>query len=157
MFDTLLDEVKQRRKVLLSGMDIEDHIALPDIITDDVNNATPGFYFGAAEQNGLKGYEDLLFELILDNPKLGPTYVTTGADGKLAPNRSACVQFLTEMESIRSLLGTLVFICSGSPYRGTEFATTCIRNLPGGNIRNARFIGGNIALVSGYSKTSFSV
>ena len=90
MFDTLLDEVKQWRKVLLSSMDIDEHIILPDIITDDVNTIL-GFYFGATEQNGLKGYEDLLFKLTLDNPKLGPMYMTAGADGKLVPNRSGCV------------------------------------------------------------------
>jgi len=157
MFYTLLDEVRQRRAALLPGIDLEDHIQLPDTIIDEVNNPSPGFYFGDVGENNLKEYEDLLFKLVLDDPQLGTTYVTATEGGRLVPNREQCLRFLKEMESIRSILGTLIFICSGSPYRGTEFATTCIRNLPGGNIRNAKFIMGNLALVSGYNKTSFSV
>lgn len=157
MFYLLLDEIKKRRTELLHGIDLEKHVQLPDIITDEVNNNSPGFYFGDVEENNLKEYENLLFKLLLDDPQLTSEYLVVTADGGLAPNRKKCLVFLREMESIRSVLGTLIFICSGSPYRGTEFATTCIRNLPGGNVRNARFVGGNIALVSGYNKTSFSV
>lgn len=156
MFYILLDEVKKRRTELLHGIDLEKYIQLPDIIVDEVNNNSPGFYFGDVEENNLKEYENLLFKL-LDDPQLTSEYLIVTADGGLAPNRKKCLRFLREMESIRSVLGTLIFICSGSPYRGTEFATTCIRNLSGGNVRNARFVGGNIALISGYSKTSFSV
>lgn len=157
MFYSLLDEIKQRRMALLPGIDVEQYVQLPDVIVDEVNNPSPGFYFGDIKENNLKQYEDLLFRLVLDHPQLGPKYLTTSKDGKPVPNRAVCLNFLNEMESIRSILGTLIFISSGSPYRGTEFATTCIRNLPGGNIRNAKFILGNLALVSGYNKTSFAV
>ena len=157
MFYTLLDEIQERRAALLPGINIEQHINLPDIITDDPNNSSPGFYFGDVEANGLKKYEDLLTDLIMNDPELGPKYLMVGKGEELIPNRKACLTFLQEMESIRSILGTLIFICSGSPYRGTEFATTCIRNLPGGNVRNAKFVFGGLTLVSGYNKTSFSV
>ena len=154
MFYSLLNEIKQRTTALLPGIDLEEHIQLPDYIVDEVNNPSPGFYFGDIEENDLKKYETLLFKLVLDNPELGPKYLTVGEGGKLITNRVACLNFLKEMESIRSILGTLIFICSGSPYCGTKFATTCIRNLPGGNVRNAKFIMGNLALVSGYNKTT---
>ena len=155
MFHTLLNEIKQQRMVLLSGIDLEQHIQLPGTITDEVNNTSPGFYFGDIEANGLKGYKDLT--LILDDPQLRPKYLTVAPNGDLVPDRVKCLEFLHKMESIQSVLGTLIFICSGSPYHGTEFTTTCIRNLPGGNIRNAKFISGSLVLVSGYNKNSFSV
>lgn len=157
MFHSLLDEIKHRRAKLLSGIGLEQHIQLPDTITDQINNNSPGFYFGDVEENGLKKFENPLFTLILDDAKLGKEYMEITQDGKPAPKRAACLHFLEEMEAIRSLLGTLIFMCSGSPYRGTEFATTCIRNLPGGNVRNAKFTMGNLALTCRYNKTSFSV
>jgi len=154
MFHSLLDEVKRRMAALFPGVDLEQHIKLPDHIVDEVNNPSPGFYFGDVEENNLKEYEGLLFKLVLDDPTLGPKYLTTTEDGRLVPNRATCLHLFKEMELIRSIIAILIFICSGSPYRGTEFATTCIRNLPGGNIRNAKFMMGNLALVSGYNKTS---
>ena len=156
MFYGLLDEVKQRRTRLFSEIDLEEYIELPSIIYDEVNNTTPGFYFGDVKENNLKQYENLLHSL-LDNPQWGEKYLILTKDKKITPKVVACREFLKEMESIRSIIGTLIFLCSGSPYRGTEFATTCIRNLPGGNIRNARFMSGDLTLISGYSKTSFSV
>ena len=154
MFYSLFNKIKQRWTVLLSGIDLEQHIKLPDTIVDKINNTSPGFYFGDIEANHLKEYENLLFKLILDNPQLGPQYLTTANNGDLAPNRAGYLKFLHEMESIQSVLGTLIFICSGSPYRRTKFATMCIWNLPGEKVRNARFVAGNIVFVSGYNKTS---
>ena len=157
MFYGLLNEVKERRTRLLSGIDLEKHVKIPSTICDEVNNTTPGFYFGDVKENNLKKYENLLHTLLLDDPKWSETHMAITKDNRITPKVAACYRFLKEMESIRSIIGTLIYICSGSPYRGTEFATTCIRNLPGGNIRNARFMSGELTLVSGYNKTSFAV
>ena len=134
MFYSLLNKIKQRWTALLSSVDLEQHIKLLDTIIDKINNTSPGFYFGDIKANHLKEYENLLFELILDDPQLRPQYLTMANNGDLVPNRAGCLKFLYKMESIWSVLGTLIFICSGSPYHGTEFATTGIRNLPGGNV-----------------------
>ena len=110
MYYSLLDEIKQRIAALLPGIDLEQHIQLPNYIVDKVNNLSPGFYFGDVEENDLKKYENLLFKLVLDDPKLGPKYLTTKGGGELVANRAACLHFLKEMESIRSILGTLISV-----------------------------------------------
>lgn len=157
MFYSLLDEVKQRRNRLLFGIDLEEYVELPHTISDQVNNRTPGFYFADIKENNLKQYEDLLHRLLLDDPKWAAKFVVVTKDGEMVPKVEMCRKFLKEMESIRSIIGTLIYLSSGSPYRGTEFATTCVRNLPGGNIRNVRFMSGSLTLISGYNKTSPSV
>lgn len=157
MFYRLLDEVKQRRTKLLFGIDLEKHVELPGTICDEVGNMTPGFYFGDIKENNLKRYEGLLHRLLLDDPKHADEFMVRTKDKKVVPKVDACRRFLKEMESIRSIIGTLIYLCSGSPYRGTEFVTTCIRNLPGGNIRNVRFMSGALTLISGYNKTSLAV
>lgn len=100
MFYSLLEEIKQRRTALLSGIDVEQHIQLPDVVIDEVNSSSPRFYFGDVEENNLKGYENLLFTLILDDPQMKQKYITIAKDGKPGPNRAACLHFLNEMESI---------------------------------------------------------
>jgi hypothetical protein len=46
IFHKLLNEIKQKRKELLMGIDLEEIVKVPDTILDEPNNSTPGFYFG---------------------------------------------------------------------------------------------------------------
>jgi len=157
MFHKLLDEIRERRKKLLEGIDLETIIQVPNDLLDEPNNISPGFYFGDVKENQLKGYETILSKLILSHPSLGKKLGTVTAEGKLVLNHTWCFEFLQEMESIRSLLGTLLHISTSGPYRGTEYAATCLRNTPEGNSRNIKAIYGRLCIVSGYNKTSSAV
>ena len=154
MFHKLLDEIRERRKQLLEGIDLETIIQVPNELPDEPNNISPGFYFGDVKENQLKGYETILSELILNHHSLGKKLGTVTAEGKMILKHNWCSNFLKEMESIRSLLGTLLHISTSGPYRGTEYAATCLRNTPEENSRNIKAIYGRLCIVSEYNKTS---
>jgi hypothetical protein len=155
MFHQLLDSIQQRRRKLLGGFELEDQVKIPDILVDEPDNENPGFYFGDVQQNGLKKYEMLLINVVFGE-KLEGVY-GTAVDGKLKLNIPKCKKFLEEVADIRSELGTLLHICTSGPYRGTEYAASCIRNTMNGNPRNVKAILGRLCLVSGYNKTTLSV
>lgn len=155
MFHSLLDEIKERRKKLLMGIDLEELVKYPqDALVDEPDNFTPGFYFGDIPQNKLKHYEGLLVKVIFEHQEMRRKYGTVTSDGKFVLNHPSCYKFLEEVAHIRSMLGTLLHICTPGPYRGTEYAATCIRNAANGNIRNVKVIFGRLCFVSGYNKTS---
>jgi hypothetical protein len=154
MFHKLLDEIKERRKALLMGIDLEGLVTYPDILVDEPDNITPGFYFGDIPQNHLRHYDQTLAKLIFGHQEMSRKYGMVTSDGKLVLNHPSCYRFLEEVALIRSALGTLLHICTSGPYRGTEYASTCIRNTADGNPRNVKVIFGRLCLVSGYSKTS---
>ena len=154
IFHKLLDEIKDRWKALLMGVDLEEMITVPDALLDEPDNLTPGFYFGDVPHNNLKQYEETLVKLIFGDPSLQGKYGTMTPQGVLELNQPACYEFLTEVASIRSALGSLLHISTPGPYRGTEYAATCIWNTVDGNIRNMKAVMGKLCLVSGYNKTS---
>ena len=139
------------------GIDLETMIKVPGTLFDEPDNTTPGFYFGDVPRNNLKRYEKLLSEVIFGTPQLQQKYRTVTSGGLLELNRPRCYSFLQEAALIRSKLGSLLHIATAGPYRGTEYATTCIRNTVNGNSRNVKAVLGKLCLVSGYNKTSFAV
>lgn len=157
MFHGILDSIKQRRKELLGGIDLEELVRIPDALIDEPDNQTPGFYFGKVKRNKLQCYEKLLAKLIFGNKQLKREYGTVTAEGTLVLNQPRCHRFLREVAMLRSELGTLLHICTSGPYRGTEYAASCIRNTVNGNPRNVKAILGRLCLVSGYNKTTSSV
>ena len=157
MFHKLLEEIKEQRKRLLMGLDLEELITYPDVLVDEPDNLIPGFYFGKIPQNNLKDYEQTLAKLIFRHPEMSRKYGTVMLDGRLALNHPACHKFLEEVASIRLVLGTLLHICTSGPYWGTEYAATCVQNTANGNVQNVKVIFGRLCLVSGYNKTSTSV
>ena len=156
MFHALLDDIKQQRKEMLMGIELEDCVKMPDILLDDPDNDNPGFYFGNVPENELKCYENLLHKIIWGREDFVGKYGTVEGN-KLVLNKPMCYKFLEEAQSLRAKLGTLLHISTSGPYRGTEYTTTCIRNTVNGNVRNVKVILGNLCLVSGYNKTSFAV
>ena len=46
MFHTLLDDIKYQRRALLKGIELEDEVEIPDVLVDEPDNDTYGFYFG---------------------------------------------------------------------------------------------------------------
>lgn len=156
MFHGLLDSLRQRRKELLGGVDLEE-LRFPDTLVDEPDNQTPGFYFGKVEQNGLKDYEELLGQLVFGPGPLEGEYGTVSLEGKLVLDLPKCYRFLEEATILRSKLGSLLHICTSGPWRGTEYAASCIRNTVNGNPRNVKAILGKLCLVSGYNKTMLSV
>ena len=125
MFYTLLDEIKEWRKSLLMGIDLEEQIRYPKTLVDELDNFTPGFYFGNIPWNKLKRYEQTLTKLIFGHP---------GMSGKFILDHLNCCKFLEESASIHSALGTLFHTCTSGPYQGTEYVATCIQNTMNGNI-----------------------
>ena len=157
MFHKLLDSIQQRRQALLRGIDLEGLVIIPDALVDEPDNQTPGFYFGKVQRNELKRYEKLLAKIIFGDGWFQGEYGTVTAEGRLLLNQPKCRKFLEEAAVLRSELGTLLYICTAGPYRGSEYATTCIRNTVNGNPRNVKAILGRLCLVSGYNKTTSSV
>jgi len=157
MFHGLLDSIREKRKTLLKGIDLEELVTVPDVLVDEPDNRTPGFYFGKVPKNNLKGYERLLANLIFGHKLLKGEYGTLTAGGELKLNLPKCREFLEKVAILRSELGTLLHICTSGPYRGTEYAASCIRNTANGNSRNIKAILGRLCLVSGYNKTTSSV
>lgn len=157
MFHGLLDSHRKSRKELLGGIELEELIRIPDNLVDEPNNQTPGFYFGKVPQNKLKRYEGLLAKIIFGHESLKGEYGTVTAEGTLMLNHFKCRKFLEEAAMLRSKLGTLLHICTSGPYRGTEYAASCIRNTANGNPRNIKAILGRLCLVSGYNKTTSAV
>ena len=102
MFYTLLDFIKEWRKSLLMGIDLEEQT-----LVDELDNLTPGFYFGNIPWNKLKCYEQTLTKLIFGHP---------GMSGKFILDHLNCCKFLEESASIHSALGTLLHICTSGPY-----------------------------------------
>ena len=74
--------------------------------------------------------------------------------GNLVLDHLRCYKFFEEVALIQSAHGTLLHICTSSPYWGTEYAATCVWNTADGNIQNVKVIFGRLYLVSGYNKTS---
>jgi hypothetical protein len=157
MFHEILDYIQQKRKELLGGIDLEELVSIPDELIDEPDNQSPGFYFGKVQYNNLERYEKLLTRLIFGHPKLKGKYGTVTAEGTLLLDQPKCHKFLEEVAALRSKLGTLLHICTSGPYRGTEYAASCIRNTINGNPRNVKAILGRLCLVSGYNKTTSSV
>ena len=156
IFHKLLDEIKEKRKELLMGIDLETIIKVPDTLFDEPGNLTPGFYFGDVQRNNLKRYEKTLAGIIFGDPRFQGKYAIV-SEGVLELDQPMCRKFLEEVASIRSLLGSLLHVATSGPYRGTEYITTCIRNTVDGNTRNVKAVLGKLCLVSGYNKTSFAV
>jgi hypothetical protein len=156
MFHKLLDEIKERWKDLLMGIDLEKLIKIPETLFDEPDNAAPGFYFGHDPRNDLQQYEETLGRVILGTPQLREKYCTISGD-VVNLNYQMCLKFLQETAAIRSALGTLLHIITSGPWRGTEYSIACIRNTVHGNPRNVKAIAGKLCLVSGYNKTSFAV
>lgn len=157
MFCGLLDAIQEQQKALLMGIDLEGLVTYPTVLIDEPDNLTPGFYFGDIPQNNLGCYEETLARLIFGHQEMSRKYGTITSDGSFVLNHPRCYKFLEEAASIRSMLGTLLHICTPGPYRGTEYAATCICNTVQGNIRNVKIIFGRLCLVSGYNKTSTAV
>ncbi|KAF9780658.1 hypothetical protein BJ322DRAFT_1023881 [Thelephora terrestris] len=155
MFHALLDDIKSRRKALLMGIEMEDVVKIPDILVDEPDNNSLGFYFSKIPQNNLQGYEKLLVGIVFGHEAFKGKFGTVEG-GKLVLNQPRCYKFLQDIQSLWAALGTLLHICTSGPYRGTEYATTCIRNTANGNSRNVKVILGRLCLVSGYNKTSFA-
>jgi hypothetical protein len=154
IFHKLHNEIREGWKKLLMGFDLETVIEVPDTLYDQPDNLTPGFYFGDVPRNNLKRYERTLTELIFRDSRFQGKYGAVTSKGVLELNQSMCHKFLEEVVSIRSMLGTLLHISTPGPYRGTEYAATCVRNVAGGNCRNVKAIAGKLCLVSNYNKTS---
>ena len=110
MFHALLDEIKERRKGLLMGIDLEELVTCPNGLVDEPDNVTPGFYFGEIPRNNLKHYEQLLGRLIFGHQEMGKQYGTVTSDGRLVLNHPRCYRFLEKAAAIRSALGTLLHI-----------------------------------------------
>ena len=157
MFHKLFDEIRERKKQLLEGIDLETIIDVSNELLDKPNIIFPGFYFGDVKENQLKGYETILSELILNHHSLGKKLGTVTAEGKMVLDYKWCFNFLKKMESIRSLLGTLLHISTPGPYRRTGYAAICLRNTPEENSRNIKAIYGRLCIVSEYNKISSAV
>ena len=56
MFHQLLNRIRECRKVLFNGVNLEKQIKLLNNLIDEPDNFTPGFYFGNLPENKLESY-----------------------------------------------------------------------------------------------------
>ena len=163
MYRGLVGEIEQKEQELFGGIDFEDSewfgLAIPDIISDDNNETRPRYFFGEHESNqGFHRYEDLGLRVLFQHPRLQGRYgCVRSSDQKLILNTVACQDFLRRASEIRSKLASASLISLGGPPHGTEFSTNYLKNHPGGDIRNVRFVYSTLCFVSGYNKSSMTV
>jgi hypothetical protein len=163
MYRGLVAEIEQKQKELFGGVDFEDSewfgFSVPEIIADNNNQSQPGYFFGDHEANqDFLRYEDLGLKVLFEHPRLKDRYGSVrSSDQKLVLNAIACQDFFHRASEIRSKLASACHISLGGPPRGTEFAANYLKNHPGGDIRNVRFIFSTLCFVSGYNKSSLSV
>ena len=163
MYRGLLEEVEKKQKELFSGVEFEDSewfgFRVPEFIADDNNRSQPGYFFAEHESNQeLQRYNDLGLKVLFQHPRLKGRYgCVRSSDNKLILNSIACRDFFQRANEIRSKLASACHISLGGPPRGSEFVANYLRNHPGGDIRNVRFIYNSLCFVSGYNKSSQTV
>lgn len=163
MYRGLLEEVEKKQKELFGGVEFEDPewfgFHIPEMIADDNNRLQPGYFFADHESNrNFLQYEDLGLKVLFQHPRLLGRYgCVRSSDQKLIMNTIACHDFFRRASEIRSKLASACHISLGGPPRGSEFAANYLRNHPGGDIRNVRFIHSKLCFVAGYNKSSMSV
>jgi hypothetical protein len=163
MYRALVAEIGEKQQDLFGGVEFEDPewfgFTVPEIIADDNNRSQPGYFFGdhASNQDFLR-YEDLGLKVLFEHPRLRGRYgCVRSSDQKLILNTIACQDFFRQASEIRSKLASACHISLGGPPRGTEFPANYLKNHPGGDVRNVRFIFSTLCFVSGYNKSSLSV
>jgi hypothetical protein len=98
-----------------------------------------------------------MLRVLIDEPAFrNRCFVKTGPS-EVRINAAGCHKFLEQCADLRLLLFSAMHISSGSPGRGTEIAAQCLRNLPGGDIRNVQVVLGRLCFVGTYNKTSHQV
>lgn len=163
MYDSLLAEIETKQRELFGGISFEDAewfgFRVPKIISDDNNRSQPGYWFADHESNQeFQRYEDLGLKVLFEHPRLEGRYgCVRSSDKKLVMNAVACQDFLERSEETKTKCASALHISLGGPPRGSEIAPYRIRNHPGGDIRNARFIYSNLCFAAGYNKSSQSV
>ena len=154
----LLAELKGLQADLFGGIGFDDEewlsVVVPEQLTDEVNNSSPGFCFGDVERNDLKKYEDAGLKVLFRHPCLQDRYGTMLPCGRFVLNAVGCIDFLERCSHARTKLATLLHISYGGPARGTEFTSHCLRNHPQGDLRNVKVVDGRLCLVGGYNKSS---
>lgn len=158
LYHKVLDEFTEMQKNLFAGVGLDDEewfsFEVPDRLTDLVNSDRPGYCFGDEERNGFKKYQDRGLNLILNHPGLKNRYGCMVSKGKFIPNVLACHDFLRQSSEADKRGAVLFHIGLGSPGRGTESISQCLRNHPQGNIRNIKIVDGDLCVVGGYNKSS---
>jgi len=161
VYHKLLKELTEMQENLFGGIGFDDEewfsFEMPDTFTDLVNSVRPGYCFGDEQANDLKRYEDCGLNVILNHPFFKHRYGCMVADGHFIPNVVACHEFLRQSSEADKITAVLFHFGLGSPGRGTESTSQCLRNHPQGDIRNVRIIRGDLCVVGGYNKSSSMV
>jgi len=161
LYQKLLEEVNEMQDSLFGGIGFEDEewlsLKLPEHLVDLVNSNHPGYCFGDDERNGLKKYESLGLKILFHHPRFKDRYGCMVSQDKFIPNTVACHEFLRISELSMTKLATATHISIGGPWRGTEGASSHLRNHPQGDVRNVKVIDGDICFVGGYNKSSSMV
>jgi len=154
----VLEEIHELQDDLFGGIGFDDDewmpFKVPDRFMDYVNSDQPGYCFGDEEQNGLAKYRHHGLKILLRHPWFKDRYGCMVSGGIFIPNAVACHDFLRRASHITSKFATDLYISPGGFPRGTELTSHTFRNLPQGNPRNIRILGGALCLVAGYNKTT---
>ena len=161
LYHKVKKEVTDMQEDLFGGIGFDDEewfsFEVPDRLVDLVNSDRPGYCFGDEGANGLKKYQNCGINVILNHPRFKDRYGCMVADSKFIPNVDACHEFLRKSNEVDSKTAVLFHSSLGSPGRGTESTSQCLRNHPQGNIRNVKIVNGDLCVVGGYNKSSSMV
>ena len=160
MYRSLLKDISELERQITCGLSDTDprfRLELPELPSDEPNNSYADFFFGDLPRNGLVGVKDLMLDVLVDHEHFRGQYFFDTGNGEVSFNPAACHELLQQFAQLRALLFSAVHISSGSPGRGSELISQHLRNAPGGDIRNAKVIGGRLCFVGGYNKTTHQV
>lgn len=161
LYHKVLKEVTEIQENLFGDIGFDDEewfsFKVPNRLVDLVNCDLPGYFFGEEQENDFKRYQDSGLNVILNHPCFEGRYGCMVADGVFIPNAVACHEFLQKSSEADAKIAVLFHSGLGSPSRGTESTSQCLRNHPQGNIRNVKIVGGDLCVVGGYNKSSSMV
>ena len=127
---------------------------LPGIVHEEPRNQRPGYScFVDPHNHSLSEPSSLLLRTVLDHPTISGRFHFLDQNSTLIWKAAPCLAYLEKCEAVEMLLFTATHMTVGEPPRGTEFASHCIHNIPGGNIRNVFIAFQNFCLMGTFNKS----
>lgn len=125
-----------------------------DYIAEDLSNVKLGYCFLEDPRNSFTSYRNTLATHILQDDTLRARFTYRDHNGKLVWARAPVYKWLADYAKLSLWHLLRCEMLSGGPGRGTELTAMMYRTCKGRDVRNFVAIGGHIAMLRAYSKTS---
>lgn len=160
MFQSLLREILELIREITRGLyDSHPRLrpTLPTAFSDKPNKRDVDFWFASMSENGLRGSQTAMLDLLAHDPAFDGLYFQRKGTSDVSINPANCHCFMRKCAYLRLLLWVGTHMSSGGPARGPEIISQTFRNQPRGNIRNLQIINGDLCIVGTYNKTDGQV